>query len=263
MSPVRSVLSRHHRVITVAILVTIALLLVIAQPVHTWLLSLFDAAEALIRQRDTGGMVAFVLLAAVSAMVAFVSSAVLVPVAIYIWGPAVCFALLWLGWFMGGLAGYGIGRFLGRPAVEILVRPGTLARYEGWTRSGKSLVPILMLQLAIPSDLASYLFGLVRCRFIVFAAALALAEVPYALGAVYLGTSFLERRIIPLVAFGVAGVLLSAWAVYRVHDLHGPPGQSASLEPAPPGTKPGPSDGPAPRVLSSPPGNHTGDHTSF
>jgi uncharacterized membrane protein YdjX (TVP38/TMEM64 family) len=212
-----SVLSGHHRVIALAILVSIALLLMLAQPVHAWLLSLFDAAESLIRQRATWGMVVFVLLAALSAMVAFLSSAVLVPVAIYVWGPAVCFALLWTGWFMGGLAGYGIGRFLGRPAVEILVRPGTLARYEGWARSGKSLVPMLMLQLAIPSDLASYLFGLVRCRFIVFAVALAVAEVPYALGAVYLGTSFLERRIVPLLAIGIAGVLLSLWAIHRLH----------------------------------------------
>jgi uncharacterized membrane protein YdjX (TVP38/TMEM64 family) len=212
-----SVLSRHHRGIALAILVSIALLLMLAQPVHAWLLSLFDAAESLIRQRATWGMVAFVLLAALSAMVAFLSSAVLVPVAIYVWGPAVCFALLWTGWFLGGLAGYGIGRFLGRPAVEILVRPGKLARYEGWARSGKSLVPMLMLQLAIPSDLASYLFGLVRCRFVVFAAALALAEVPYALGAVYLGTSFLERRIVPLLAIGIAGVILNLWAIHRFH----------------------------------------------
>ena len=251
MGPVRSapsVLSRHHRGLVLAILVGVALLLMLAQPVHAWLLSLFDAAEALIRQQATWGMVVFVLLAALSAMVAFLSSVVLVPVAIYVWGPVVCFALLWTGWFMGGLAGYGIGRFLGRPAVEILVRPGTLARYEGWARSGKTLVPMLMLQLAVPSDLASYLFGLVRCRFIIFAAALALAEVPYALGAVYLGASFLERRILPLVALGVAGVLLSAWAVYRLHDLHGPLGQSASLEPAPSVAKPAPADRAAPPV---------------
>jgi uncharacterized membrane protein YdjX (TVP38/TMEM64 family) len=77
---------------------------------------------------------------------------------------------------------------------------------------------MLLVQLAIPSDLASYLFGLVRCRFAVFAAALALAEIPYALGAVYLGASFLHRRILPLAVLGVLGVLISAWAVHRLHD---------------------------------------------
>lgn len=242
MRSVRSVLSRHRRAIGLAMLVTIASLVVLAQPVHTWLLSLFDGAEVLIRERDSWGMVVFVLLAAGSAMVAFVSSAALVPVAIYVWGPAACFALLWVGWFMGGLAGYGIGRFLGRPAVEFLVRPGTLARYEGWARSGKSLVPMLMLQLAIPSDLASYLFGLVRCRFLAFAAALALAEVPYALGAVYLGTSFLERRMVPILVLGLSGVLLSAWAVHRLYDRGGLLPKPASIGPAPSPTKPGPHD---------------------
>ena len=215
--PVWSFIGRQRRAIVLGILLTTAMLLMLAEPVHEWLLLLFDSAGAVISQRSTQGMVVFVLLAALSAMVAFVSSAVLVPVAIHVWGPAVCFVLLWLGWFAGGLAGYAVGRFLGRPAVERLVRPETLRRYEGWTHSGKTLVPMLMIQLAIPSDLASYLFGLVRCRFIIFAAALALAEIPYALGAVFLGESFLERRLLPLVALGLAGVLVSAWALHRVH----------------------------------------------
>lgn len=91
------------------------------------------------------------------------------------------------------------------------------------------MVPMLMLQLAIPSDLASYVFGLVRCRFIIFAGALALAEVPYALGAVYLGASFLQARILPLLVLGLAGVLLSVWAAHQLHDVLRPPDMSASL----------------------------------
>jgi hypothetical protein len=102
------------------------------------------------------------------------------------------------------------------------------------------LLPMLMLLLAIPSDLASYFFGLARCRFIAFAAALALAEVPYALGAVYLGASFLERRTLPILLLGVAGVLLSVWAVYRLHrfDPLGPPASRTAA----PGGQPGPPD---------------------
>ena len=217
MMLVRSAPWSRRRVIALGLLLTIAVLLVLARPAHAWLLSLFDAAEAVVRHRPVWGMVVFVLLAALSAMLAFVSSAVLVPAAIYVWGPVVCFLLLWAGWFLGGLAGYAIGRYLGRPVVEKLVHPGALARYEGWARSGRSLALMLTVQLAVPSDLASYVFGLVRCRFSAFVAALALAEVPYALGAVYLGTSFLERRIVPLLALGIAGVLLSLWAIHRLY----------------------------------------------
>ena len=195
-------------------------MLLAARPVHAWLLSQFAAAEGLIRQQQAWGMVVFVALAALSAMIAFVSSAVLIPVAVYVWGPWVCFALLWAGWFLGGLAAYAIGRYLGRPIVHRLVRPAALERQERWARSRRSLIGIVLLQLAIPSDLAGYVFGLIRCPFLPFVGALALAEVPYALGAVYLGVSFVERRIIPLLLLGVAGVLLSVVAL-RVYHRHG------------------------------------------
>jgi hypothetical protein len=43
------------------------------------------------------------------------------------------------------------------------------------------------------------------------------AEVPYALGAVYLGLSFLERDLPALLGLGLAGLALSAWAITRLH----------------------------------------------
>jgi uncharacterized membrane protein YdjX (TVP38/TMEM64 family) len=157
------------------------------------------------------------VLAAVSAMVAFVTSSVLVPVAIYVWGPWRCVVLLWAGWFLGGLAAYGIGRWLGRPIVRRLIPGAALERQERWARSRGSLAGILLLQLAVPSDLAGYVFGMIRCPFLPFVVALAVAEVPYALGAVYLGMSFVERQLLPLLVVGVAGVLLSLVAIRAYH----------------------------------------------
>jgi uncharacterized membrane protein YdjX (TVP38/TMEM64 family) len=195
----------------------LASLLLLARPVHQWLLSLFALAETAIREQQAWGMVAFVLLAAVSAMVAFVTSSVLVPVAIYVWGPWRCVVLLWAGWFLGGLAAYGIGRWLGRPIVRRLIPGAALERQERWARSRGSLAGILLLQLAVPSDLAGYVFGMIRCPFLPFVVALAVAEVPYALGAVYLGVSFVERQLLPLLVVGVAGVLLSLVAIRAYH----------------------------------------------
>lgn len=210
----------HRRIAVLTLIVLAAVLLVLARPVHAWLLSLFDAADSVVRQRPGWGMIVFVLLAALSAMVAFVSSVVLVPAAIHVWGPMVCFLLLWTGWFLGALAAYAVGRYAGRPLVERLVHPGALERYEKWAQSGKTLVPILLLQLAVPSDLAGYVFGLVRCRLSIFIPALALAEIPYALGSVYLGASFLQRKIVPLVLLGAAAVLVSWWAIHRLQVEH-------------------------------------------
>lgn len=202
-----------RRLAALGMLAVIAPVVLLARPVHAWLLTLVGAAEPLIRHHPVWGMGAFVLLAALSAMLAFVSSALLIPVAVYVWGPGLCFVLLWIGWYLGGVAAYGVGRYLGRPAVEALVRPGVLARYEAWARPGASLVPILLLQLAVPSDIAGYLFGMVRCRFSAFLVALALAEAPYALAAVYLGQNFLQRRLPGLVVLGVVAALLSLWAL--------------------------------------------------
>jgi uncharacterized membrane protein YdjX (TVP38/TMEM64 family) len=201
-------------------LLVLAVALLAARPAHDWLLDRFADAELVIRQQPITGLVVFVLLTAISAMLAFVSSAVLIPVAIYVWGPTLCFVLLWLGWFLGGLAAYAIGRYLGRPFVRRLVRPDALERQERWARSGgRSLVAILLIQLAIPSDLAGYVFGLIRCPLGSFVVALAVVEIPYALGAVFLGMSFVERRLVPLVILGVAGALLSV-AAFRVYHRH-------------------------------------------
>ncbi len=199
-----------------AVLVSGVAILLLAPAVHARLLDIIQAVGELIGRRPAVGMVAFVLLGALSAMIAFVSSAVLIPVAVHVWGAPLCALLLWIGWFLGGVATYAVGRYLGRPMVERLVHPATLARYEAWARSGPTLAPILLLQLALPTDAAGYVFGIVRCRPVAFLGALALAEVPYALGAVYLGVSFLERNVLALLALGLAGIGLSFWALTRL-----------------------------------------------
>ncbi len=206
----------RRAVILVAVLAGAAVILAV-QPLHSWLIGQFAGAEAIIRQHGTWSMVLFVGLAALSAMIAFVSSSVLIPMAVYAWGPWTCAGLLWTGWFLGGLTAYAIGRFLGRPLVGRLVRPETVERQERWARSRRSLAAIVLLQLAVPTDLAGYIFGVIRCPFVPFILALGLAEIPYAVGAVFLGLSFVERRVGPLVLLGLAGILLSVAAVHVYH----------------------------------------------
>lgn len=192
----------------------LAATIVLIGPLHRWLLDAFGLVEALMQRHPFVAMLAFVGLAALSAMLAFLSSTVLIPAAIEVWGTATSAALLWAGWLLGGLAAYGVGRYLGRPVAEALVARRTLARYEGWLRAKASLPRALLIQLAVPSDAAGYVFGLTRYPLRWFTIGLALAEIPYALGAVFLGASFLERRLVPLVAIGLIGALLS-WLALR------------------------------------------------
>ena len=203
-----------------AVLVLACLILALvgtSDDLHRALLDVLAAASKLIAERPVLGAVLFVVLSALSAMLAFVSSAVLVPVALYTWGRTVCAVLLWLGWILGGATAYTLGRWLGRPVVRWLLPTETLDRYEDRLSTETPFGLIVLLQLALPSEVPGYLLGLVRYPLWRYLLALALAELPYAVGTVYLGESFLERRVILLLALGVAGAVFMFVAVRSLH----------------------------------------------
>ncbi|HZH13550.1 MAG TPA: VTT domain-containing protein [Archangium sp.] len=159
------------------------------------------------------GAALFILLSAFSAMLAFFSSAVLVPVAIHTWGEAVCVFLLWCGWMLGGAFAYGIASSWGRPVVRRLVSGDVLGRYEQRISQHSSFGLVLLFQLAVPSEIPGYVLGLARYGLRRYLAVLAIAELPYAVGTVYLGSSLLEQRSVVLLGLGALGILFSAWAL--------------------------------------------------
>ena len=76
---------------------------------------------------------------------------------------------------------------------------------------------VLLLYLALPSELPGYLCGYLRVRFRTYLAALSLAELPYAVGAVVLSAGAVHRQIGLLVTFGLIGAALSLYAVRMLH----------------------------------------------
>jgi uncharacterized membrane protein YdjX (TVP38/TMEM64 family) len=166
----------------------------------------FAWAQTFIEAHAVGGMIVFALLSALSAMAAFLSSALLVPVATAAWGKLWTAALLWIGWIVGGLAAYGIGRALGRSVVKRLI-PEKLEAYEKKITRHTRWWMLLLFQLGVPSAVPGYVTGMVRYRFVGYLSALALAEIPYAAGAVYLGESFIERNTPVFLGIAAASVL--------------------------------------------------------
>jgi len=184
--------------------------------VHAELLRLVADVEVIIVHHPVGGATLFFLLAALSAMLAFFSSAVIVPVGVYAWGKLGCLLLLWGGWFVGGLCAYAIGRSLGRPVVAALTSADALERYQQRISAHAPFRLVLLFQLALPSEVPGYLLGIARYSPVKFAAALALAELPFAIGTVYLTESFLERRIGLLLGLCALGIGFSIWAGLRL-----------------------------------------------
>lgn len=183
---------------------------------HRLLLRVLTGGEPIVAAYPTWGIALFVLFSALSAMLAFFSTAVIVPLAVRVWGGPLSMLLLWTGWLLGGICAYAAGRFLGRPVIRSFTSGTALARFEHRISSHAPFSLVLLFQLALPSELPGYLLGLVRYRFVKYLLAVGLGELPYAIGTVYLGASFVERRTFAMLALGVAGALFIAWAVYTL-----------------------------------------------
>lgn len=185
-----------------------------SESLHAALLEVLAASKEIINEHSAAGAALFVLLAAVSAMFAFVSVAVLAPAAVYAWGEPLSMLLLWGGWIIGGAAAYALARFFGRRVVEWASAGAALHRLEKHVRPDAPFGFVLLFQLALPSEIPGYVLGLVRYRFPKYVAALALGELPYAVATIYIGSSFVEAQSALMLALGVALAALSVGAFY-------------------------------------------------
>lgn len=209
--------ARTRRVLALVILIAALAVVMSSDTLHSALLGVFEDAKVIILRYPVAGAVLFILLSALSAMVAFMSSAILIPVALVVWGRNLVFVFLWVGWILGGVCSYLLARHLGRPAVTRLFSRNAVTRTEAWAGPQTGFGLVLLFQLAVPSEIPGFVLGLARYPLSRYLAALTIAELPFAIGAIYLGAGFLERRTLLLVAVGSAGLLLSLLALTALH----------------------------------------------
>jgi uncharacterized membrane protein YdjX (TVP38/TMEM64 family) len=203
------------RILVLALVCAVAALVALTDVVQAPLQRLLALTQQMIDADPVLGAALFVAFAALSGMLAFLSSAVLAPVAVQAWGPVYTAALLWAGWIIGGACSYAIGRGIGRPVAGLVSRT-TLARYEHKISRETPFALVVLFQLAMPSEVPGYFLGMVRYSFLRYILVVALAELPYAIGTVLMGASFLDRKLLPFILLGVAGVGFSAWAFRRL-----------------------------------------------
>jgi uncharacterized membrane protein YdjX (TVP38/TMEM64 family) len=173
---------------------------------HAALIDLLTASDVVIAGHPILGAVLFVAFAAVSAMLAFVSVALVVPAAVFIWGEPLTILLLWIGWILGGGFSYYVGRFLGRAVVRWLTAEALLQRLEGSVGPKTPFGLVLLFQLALPSEIPGYVLGLVRYSFPKYLFALALVELLYSVAVVHLGAGFVAGHAGIVLATGAAMV---------------------------------------------------------
>ena len=203
-------LLRH--LVSVGIVIVIVGIVAASSTLHNYADVLIVWVEGLIAEQPYLGMAAFVAMAMLSAMVAFFSSAIFAPVAIYAWGNVTTFILLWSGWLLGGIASFCIGRFLGRRVAATLIGEEKIAGWQSQLDQRSRFVHVLLFQAVVPSEIPGYVLGILRYRFLLYLLALAITELPYVIGVVYLGDHFLQGESLGILLLGIAivafGVLL-------------------------------------------------------
>lgn len=184
---------------------------------HDSLLRLFETAGSLFTAYPRAGMAAFVGLAALSALLAFFSSAPLVPVGVVTWGGPTTAVLLAAGWTLGGVVGYAAARWLGRAVLDRVLSLEALAPYEQRIGHDTPFGLVFLFQLALPSEIPGLVLGLARYSLAKYVAVLVMVEVPYSVATVWLGREFVARHVWPFLLAGGVGVAVSlvAMAVFR------------------------------------------------
>ena len=203
---IRQNLQRH--LLILGALVIVVGLVAASDTLHNRTDEIIVWSEGLIALNPVLGMAVFVLLAMLSAMVAFFSSAILVPIAVYAWGKTTCFVLLWFGWLLGGIASFCIGRFLGRRVAAMLIGEDKIAGWQDQVTQRSRFAHILIFQALVPSEIPGYVLGILRYRFMFYLAALAITELPYVVGVVFLGEYFLKGEGTVIILLGVAVIAL-------------------------------------------------------
>jgi uncharacterized membrane protein YdjX (TVP38/TMEM64 family) len=134
----------------------------------------------------------FVVVSVVSAMFLAFSSIWLIPIAIPLWGNALTVLLLLFGWLVGGILSYFIGRVGVASVLEYFVSEEKLNSYTSVIR-GRSFAVVLLSRLVLPAEIPGYALGAVRYPFGKYVLITMLAEIPYALMAVYSIEAILRR----------------------------------------------------------------------
>jgi uncharacterized membrane protein YdjX (TVP38/TMEM64 family) len=192
-------------------------LLMAAPQLHDGLLSVLEAARRVADASPWQAALLVILFAAASAMLAFVSTGLIVPFVVYAWSPVVALLLIWTGWLLGGACAYTVGRVLGRPVIRTLLSAEVMERYERRFTARMSFGMVVLVQLALPSEIPGYLLGAARYSFVAYIAALGLAELPYALATVYIGLGLVARELTTLIGVTVAALVLAGYSLSRLH----------------------------------------------
>jgi len=150
-------------------------------------------------------MVAYVIIAVIATVAAPVSAGPLIPIAANAWGVAITAALSILGWTIGSLVAFAIGRRYGLPLAQKFFSVRNLENMHKHIPQERIFWSVVLLRIMIPVDLLSYalgIFGVLGWRRYTLATIIGIT--PFAFIFAYLGTLPVSYQLFSI----PAGILL-------------------------------------------------------
>jgi uncharacterized membrane protein YdjX (TVP38/TMEM64 family) len=174
------------------------------------------------QEAPVSGAVVFFLASASSVLFFFLSSGLLVPSAVLVWGEWVTFGLLVAGWLSGWIAAYAVGRFLrGGPMVERRLGSRNLDG-TGLLTGKLPFFFVLVVVASVPAEIVGFALGAVRYRFRLFLLAVALAEIPFAFLIVFTGEAFVRENALLFAALVALLLGVLVWQRWSARRIRGP-----------------------------------------
>jgi uncharacterized membrane protein YdjX (TVP38/TMEM64 family) len=168
----------------------------------------------LIGEGSLVGIAAYTCIAILTTVIAPLSSVPLLPVAANIWGPVVAAIASIIGWLLGALIAFGIGRRYGRGLVEKIVSKERLMSIEKRVPKENLFWSIVFLRIAVPVDVLSYVLGLFsNISWRTYTLATLIGITPFAFVLAYTGTLPLRYQLIAVATSLV--VILLIWNKHK------------------------------------------------
>ena len=164
-----------------------------------------EEAKIFVERGGVFGMVAYIVIAVIATVAAPISAGPLIPIAANAWGVAITAALSILGWTIGSLVAFAIGRRYGLPLAQKFFSVRNLENMHKHIPQERIFWSVVLLRIMIPVDLLSYalgIFGVLGWRRYTLATIIGIT--PFAFIFAYLGTLPVSYQLFSI----PAGILL-------------------------------------------------------
>ncbi len=206
----RRIINRRNIAIVVALLIVATAVgyLGEAQTVAGWLKVQF---AGLVGFNKVIAAVVFVLLAAVSEILSFFTSTPLIPIAVALWGKTITLCFLFGGWLFGAIVGYYIAYAASHLLKEFKIFK-KIEHYRNQIGDSSEFLLMTLFRLAVPSEVGVFTLGFLRYNFWRHLILVFIADLPFAILAIYSSTALVGPH--PIVFALLIGVGLIAMSIF-------------------------------------------------